>query len=418
MFSAVEWMIAKRYLRTKRKESFIAVIVSFSLLGIALGVAALIVVTSVMNGVREEMLRHFVGLSGHIQLYHQSGKISDYTALAKEIAATPGVAQTTPLIQDQVMVSAGRKARGAQVRAIPPEGVKDFEYLKARMVDGSWEAFTRGEGLLLGDRLARHLKVSAGDSITVISPEGRQTVVGLVPRLKAYPVAGTFRFGMHAIDASLIVMPFEDAQRYFKLSNEGEGFVNGMEIRLDELDKAAATADQLNQTLGREFYAVSWERSNAAVFEALNVQRAVMFLILTLIILVAVFNIISSLIMLVKDKQRDIAILRSMGMTRDQIQRIFILCGTIIGGIGTGLGLGLGLLIAHNVDNIRLWFEAVTGQPLLGEQLYFLANLPAEVDPAEVMAIVGMAMFFSLLSTLYPARRAAKQDPAEALRYE
>lgn len=418
IFSPIEWMIAGRYLRARRSESFIAVIVSFSLVGIALGVAALIVVTSVMNGVREEMLRHFVGLTGHVQVYSQTGRIDDYSGMSQEIVKIAGVSRVTPLIEDQVMLSSGQKARGGQIRSVAPEALQEFDYLRERLIAGSWQNFADGKGLLVGERLANNLRLGVGDSLTVISPEGRQTVVGLIPRMKAYPIVGVFKFGMHAIDSSLVVMPFDAAQRYFKLADDGDGQVNGLEVRIDNLDEAEAIAQKINALIGPQFAAVSWQRNNAAVFEALNVQRAVMFLILTLIILVAVFNIISSLIMLVKDKQRDIAVLRSMGLSRGQIQRIFVLCGTAIGGIGTLIGVVLGLVIALNVDAIRLWLEQVTGQPLLGEQLYFLASLPAEVDPAEVTAVVVMAMLLSFLSTLYPARRAAKQDPAEALRYE
>lgn len=418
IFSPAERMIARRYLSTRRSDSFIAVIVGFSLIGIALGVATLIVVTSVMNGVREEMLRHFVGLDGHIHVYSRSGTVDGYQKLAEEIGRFEGVTQVAPVIEGQVMLSANGVARGAQVKAYTPEALAQNRYVQDKIIAGDWRYFLEDGGLLAGERLASAMRLGSDDKLTLISPEGRQTVVGLVPRMKAYGIAGVFKFGMHAIDANLVLMPFAEAQTYFKLNDNGRDGVTGLEVRVGNLDEAAAVAERINGMLNDGYYALSWQSTNAAVFEALNVQRLVMFLILTMIILVAAFNIIASLIMLVKDKHRDIAVLRSIGLTRGQVQRIFMLCGTVIGGLGTLTGLALGLALAYNADAIRLWIEEVTGQPLLGEQLYFLASLPAEVDWMEVSAVVAMAMALSFLATLYPARRAAGLDPAEALRYE
>ncbi len=407
IFSAFERMVAWRYLRAKRGESFVAVIILFSLVGIALGVATLIVVMSVMNGVRDEMLRHFVGLSGHVQVV---GRIDSYDSLAQKIKQLPGVADATPIIEGQVMITANSRARGVEVRAMKHVP----SYLREKMIAGH----PSEDGVLLGERLANNLGVRIGDRITFISPDGRQTVLGLVPRMKAYPVAGIFKFGMHSIDANLAVMPFAEAQLFFKLADNGQDLVSGIEVKAENIDQSSEIAREAYEA-GEKHYAVyDWKQSNAAVFEALNVQRVVMFLILTLIILVAAFNIISSLIMLVKDKQRDIAILRAMGATRGMVQRIFMLSGLLVGALGTFIGLALGLLLAFNVDDIRLWIEAQTGQRLLGEQLYFLASLPAKVDWAEVTAVTLMALTLSLLATLYPARRAAALDPAEALRYE
>lgn len=410
IFTSFERMVAWRYLRAKRGESFMAVIVLFSLVGIALGVATLIVVMSVMNGVRDEMLQHFVGLSGHVQIYGAGHPLADYRELTAEIARQPGIERATPLVEGQVMVTANNQARGVQVRAMPEVPA----YLRDKLVTGD---ISTG-GILLGERLAQSLGVRIGDKVTFISPDGRQTVLGLVPRLKAYPVAGIFKFGMHSIDASLVVMPFDEAQRFFKLADAGQDNATSIEIRLNDIDAAGKVADTIGSQLGSNFRVYDWQQTNAAVFEALKVQQVVMFLILMLIILVAAFNIISSLIMLVKDKQRDIAILRSMGATRQMVQGIFMLSGLSVGLIGTLTGLVLGLLLAFHVDDIRLWIEAQTGQRLLGEQLYFLASLPAKVEWMEVGMVVVMSLTLSLLATIYPARRAAALDPAEALRYE
>lgn len=415
MFSLAERIIAWRYLRAKRSESFIAVIIMFSLVGIALGVATLIVVTSVMNGVREEMLQHFVGLSGHVQVIGQGRPIENYNALAAEIRKIEGVTEANPMIDGQVMVTANGQARGVMVRSMPQLP----QYVNERITLGDTTRFDDRNGVLLGEKVARNLGVmGVGYKVTFISPNGRQTVLGLIPRLKAYPVAGLFKFGMNSIDANLVVMPFAEAQTFFKLNDAGMDAVTGIEVKVKNLDDAARIAREIQSHLPEGMVALDWSQTNAAVFEALNVQRLVMFLILMLIILVAAFNIISSLIMLVKDKQRDIAILRAMGATRGTVQRIFILSGVSVGIVGTFTGLILGLLLAFNVDNLRQWIEVQTGQKLLGEQLYFLANLPAKVDWLEVLAVVVMSVGLSFLATLYPARRAASLNPAEALRYE
>ena len=410
LLNAHEKLVAKRYLGARRSESFIGVIIWFAIIGIALGVMTLVVVTSVMNGVRGEMLKHFIGMSGHVHVYQNTGHILDTDALLKQINALPEVKRAVPVIDGQVMITAQGVARGAQVKSYDLSKVADAQYLEKHITKGG---FSDG-GLMVGSQLANSLR--GQKRITLISPNGRQTVVGLVPRMKAYPISGEFTFGLNMIDANLVLMPFSQAQTYFKLP-EGDS-AGAIEITLNSLDDTGKFTAVLQQKLGRDYRVLDWQQTNGAVFEALNVQRTVMFLILMMILLVAAFNIIASLVMLVKDKQRDIAVMRAYGVTRGSIQKIFVYMGLRIGALATLVGVVLGIVIALNAENFRAWFEAATGQQLLGGNLYFLSTLPAEVDWMEVGLVVAMALVLSFLATLYPARRAAKLDPAEALRYE
>ena len=402
-----ESLIAQRYLKARGRESFIGVIIWFAMIGIALGVMTLVVVTSVMNGVREEMLKHFIGLSGHVHVYHASGEVPDMDSLLSQINTISQVKRAVPVIEGQVMITAKGIARGAQVKAYDLSKVEDTAYLQDYLNEG----VLTDNGLLIGSGLKRNLR--SQNRLTLISPDGRQTIVGLIPRMKAYPVVGDFTFGMNMIDSNLILMPFAEAQTYFKTST-----AQAIEIALTSLDDTAEVTQKLRDKLGDDYRVLDWQQTNGAVFEALNVQRTVMFLILMMILLVAAFNIIASLVMLVKDKQRDIAVMRAYGVTRGSIQRIFVTMGVRIGAVATLVGVVLGIIIATQADNFRQWFETITGQQLLGGNLYFLSTLPAKVDWMEIGLVVVMALVLSFLATLYPARRAAALDPAEALRYE
>lgn len=419
MLSAFERMVAFRYLRARREEGLISVIAVFSLVGIALGVATLIVVLAVMNGVREEMIKSIVGLEGHVSVYAQGPQgIAGYDALAGRIAEIQGVQSAVPKVEGQIMVSFKGAASGAMVAGLRVSDLKKKELLASKVSAGGLDAFERGEGVIVGSRLAEKLGARVGDALTLISPEGRATVAGMVPRVKAYPIAGTFSVGMFAYDSGLIIMPFEEAQIYFKLKDAERDAVSVIEATVENPDHAFFISRGISAELGRNYRVYDWKSSNNHIFQAVIVQRNVMFLILTLIIIVASFNIISSLIMLVREKGRDVGILRTLGASRGSIMRIFFACGASVGVIGTLLGVGLGLLIAFNTESIQLWLESMMGHRLFADELYFLSHLPARVDTGEVISVVAMSLVLSFLATLYPARRAASLDPAEVLRYE
>jgi len=418
MFSAFERMVALRYLRARRQEGIISVIALFSLIGIALGVATLIVVLAVMNGVRGELIKSIIGLEGHISIYSRGPGIGDYERMAEALEAVPGVSSSLPKVEGQIMASYRGQAAGAMVAGLRAQDLAKKPLLVSKIVAGDIEAFKRGEGVALGSRMAEKMGIQVGDSITLISPEGRATIAGVVPRVKAYPVVAIFSIGMFAYDNGLILMPFEEAQVYFKLRENGADNASMMEVSVDNPDQAGQLARALAQELGSEFRLYDWKSSNSGIFQAVIVQRNVMFIILTLIIVVASFNIISSLIMLVREKGRDVAILRTMGASRASVMRIFFMCGAGVGVLGTIVGVALGLLIAFNTENIQLWLESMMGHRLFADELYFLSHLPSRVEASEVVTVVVMSLALSFLATLYPARRAATLDPAEGLRYE
>ncbi|MBC8337255.1 MAG: lipoprotein-releasing ABC transporter permease subunit [Rhodospirillales bacterium] len=407
-------MMAMRYLRARRQEGFISVIAWFSLLGIALGVATLIIVMAVMNGFRQELLTRILGINGHLSVYGQTNQIRNFDPIVDRISKVGGVVAVTPLIEGQVMVTARGVAQGAVVRGIRAEDLKKRKIITDNIKGGSLEAF-RGQGnIIIGQRMAQKMGVGVGDKITLISPKGNTTAFGTVPRMRAYTVAATFQIGMYEYDSSFIFMPLPAAQVYFKHPNA----VSNLEVFVNDPDDAVAIGRDVSSALKGRARIHDWQRVNASFFNAIQVERNVMFLILTLIILVAAFNIISSLIMLVKDKGKDIAILRTMGATRGTIMRVFFIAGASVGTIGTMAGFGLGMAFTNNIEGIRQWIQGLTGTDLFAAEIYFLSKLPAVVNPAEVIAVVLMGLGLSFLATLYPAWRAARIDPAEALRYE
>lgn len=414
IFSPFERMVAARYLRPRRKEGFISVIAGFSFLGIALGVATLIIVMSVMNGFREELLGRILGLNGHLEIYASEGALTNYDAAADVVRGIPGVVQVAPIIEGQVMATDQGRTSGAVVRGIKPEDLRDRKILATHITQGSLNDFQGDDAVVIGARLAQRLGAGIGDNITLIAPEGRPTAFGTVPRMRAYRVVATFEVGMFEYDSTFVFMPLKAAQVYFRTGDS----VSSLQVLATNSDRVSAVRDGIITAINRPIRIMDWQQANSSFFNAIEVERNVMFLILTLIIVVAAFNIISSLIMLVKDKGQDIAILRTMGASKGMIMRIFLLSGASIGVVGTLAGFGLGLAFADNIEIIRQFIQKLTGTQLFAPEIYFLSQLPAKVDGGEVATVVIMALGLSFLATLYPSWRAARLDPIEALRYE
>lgn len=414
IFSKFERLMAGRYLRAKRKEGFISVITGFAFTGIALGVATLIIVMSVMNGFRHELLGRILGINGHIGLMApQAYPFNNYQTAVKEIAEIEHISLVMPLIENQLLVTSGKSAEGAMVRGVAAEDMLKKPAL-AKAVEKVDMSYFRDDNVIMGVRLARKMGVTEGDKITLLSPNGKVTAFGTVPRMKSYQVIGLFESGMYEYDSNFIFMPLEAAQVYFGL----QGAVTNIDVTLDDDKYLPVVRKALEESLGSSAYIYDWKQSNAAFFNAIEVERNVMFVILTLIILVAAFNIITGLIMLVKDKGRDVAVLRTMGATKGMIMRIFFLDGAGIGIVGTLLGLGLGLVVCDNIEAIRQGLQSLFGRDLFSAEIYFLSKLPAKVDYAEVASVVLISLLLSFAATLYPSWRAAKFDPVEALRYE
>jgi lipoprotein-releasing system permease protein len=414
-FSGFERMVAWRYLRSRRKETVISVIASISFVGIMLGVATLIVVMAVMNGFRAELLSRILGTNGHLIVSPVDLPLEDYAELAKRINGVPGVKYAIPLVEGQVLAQGNvGSGGGALVRGIRGEDLGKITLVANNIKQGSIVGFDTAGGVAIGRRMAENLGLVLGDTITLISPDGDVSPLGTTPRLKGYPVTAIFEVGMSEYDTSIVYMPFSEAQMYFN----SEGKAQSLEVYLDNPDDVEAIKPKVEEAAQRQIYLTDWRQRNQTFFSALQVERNVMFMILTLIVLVAALNIISGLVMLVKDKGHDIAILRTMGATRGAVLRIFLMTGAAIGVVGTVAGVLLGVLICLNVERIREFFSWLSGTVLFNPELYFLSQLPAKMDGGETLSVIVMALVLSFIATLFPAWRAARLDPVEALRYE
>ncbi len=413
-FAPFEWLVALRYLRARRAKSFVSVIAGFSFAGIMLGVATLIVVMSVMNGFRQELLNKIVGINGHVFVQATDTPFTDYAAVTKRLEAVEGVKLVIPMIEGAAGVSSPFNQSGALIRGISGPDLQRLPGIAGHVVQGTLDDFDKTGGVAIGQRLAESLGLSLGDQVSVLTANGPRTPFGVAPRIKSYPVTAIFQIGMSEFDSSFVYMPITEAQAYFGKDNEA----SVIEVFVDDPDHMDAVRLRLDKAIERPAVMTDWRQRNKTFFDALNVERNVMFIILTLIVLVAALNIISGLIMLVKDKSSDIAILRTMGASRGSILRIFLIAGASIGVAGTFAGLGLGVLVASNIERIRTFINGVMHADLFPSELYFLSHLPSVIEPGDVLAVTGMALALSLLATIYPSWRAANLDPVEALRYE
>ncbi len=414
-FSAFERMIAWRYLRARRRETFISVIAGFSFTGIMLGVATLIIVMAVMNGFRAELLSRILGINGHLIMQPIDRPLDDYADLIKRIDGISGIRFAIPVVEGQALVQGNIGAgNGALIRGLREEDLEKLKLVSGNIRQGTLKGFDQAGGVAIGTRMAENLGLSIGDTLRVISPDGDVTPFGVNPRVKAYPIVAIFEIGMSEYDSSIVMMPLSEAQLFFNQ----EGKVQSLEIFVDNPDKVDAMRAPVEEAAGRQLSLVDWRQRNQTFFSALEVERNVMFMILTLIVLVAALNIISGLIMLVKDKGHDIAILRTMGATRGAVMRIFLMTGAAIGVTGPVAGVVLGVVVCLNVERIREFFSWLSGTTLFNPELYFLSQLPAKMDPGETISVIVMALVLSFIATIFPAWRAAKLDPVEALRYE
>jgi lipoprotein-releasing system permease protein len=388
IFSKFERMTAGRYLRAKRKEGFISVITAFAFTGIALGVATLIIVMSVMNGFRAELLGRILGMNGHISIVAPNGyPFNNYKEAIKDISEIDNITLAVPMVENQLLVTSGKSAEGAMVRGITKDDILNKKAMAEAVKNIDMEYF-KDDNIIMGIRLARKMGVVEGDKVTLLSPNGKVTAFGSVPRMKSYQVVGLFDSGMFEYDSNFVFMPLEAAQVYFGL----KGVVTHIDVTLDDDKFLVDTKATLERSLGANAYIYDWKQSNSAFFNALEVERNVMFIILTLIIIVAAFNLITGLIMLVKDKGRDVAVLRTMGASRGMIMRIFFMDGAFIGVVGTLLGLVLGVLFCENIETIRQGLQSMLGRDLFSAEIYFLSKLPAKIDMTEVLSVVVISI--------------------------
>lgn len=409
----IERFIALRYLRSGKSSGFAYVVTWFSFIGIALGVATLIIVTSVMNGFRAELLDKIVGMKGHIVVSRvdHSG-ISSYNELSEEVVQSDTkIKSVIPLIEQQSVIISKGNARGIMVQGISQKDLNSKGLIANNIKSGKISGFS-GHTVFIGNRLAEILGIRTGESIKLMIPDGLVTPFGYLPKEETFEVSGVFEVGMNEYDKNIILMPLETAQTFFDKGN----CVSQIEIFIDDVDSSQKVAKKLANKIGQDFMILDWQHSDASIFHAVVVEKNVMTLILSIIILVAVFNIISGLTMLTSSKVKDIAILRTMGITQKSVLKIFFIIGSSIGVLGTGLGVFLGLLVSLNIDRIKQFLEKLSGTDLFNEEIYFLTQIPSQTDWMEVLYIVIFSISLCFIATIYPAKKASKLDPVEALR--
>ena len=415
ILNRAERMLARRYLLPGKGEGFIFLVASISLLAVALGVAALIIVMSVMNGFRAELFDKIVGLNGHAVVQGYDGRLANWEQIAAQAKSTPGVTSALPLIEQPLMASANGRVEGVLVRGMRMSDILANKTISSNVVAGDLKSIAPGTNrVAIGSRLAEALGAFPGSEISLISPEGRSTVVGTVPRIVSYTVGAIFEVGIYDYDKSFVVMPMPEAQELLMLGDQ----VGMVEIQTSNPDKVQEIVAPIQKTVRGHGLIVDWRQMNSALFQALEVERVAMFVVLSLIVLVAVFNILSSLIMLVRAKTRDIAILRTMGASRRGMMKVFMTVGVTIGSLGIVLGIILGAIFLFFRQDVVDAIQAVTGQNLWDPSVRFLTDLPSKTDPVEVTAIILIALILSFLATLYPAYKAASTDPVQVLRYE
>ena len=415
MFSSLEMFIAFRYLKSKRKEGFISVIAIFSFIGIMIGVATLITVMSVMNGFRHELVGRILGINSHISIYSRQGKIYNYQEIVNQLKNLPDINFINPIIESQGMISVNGKNIGGLIRGIKVEDLKNKSLISQNIIEGDLDSLAIKDKIIIGSTIAQTMNLRVNDTIKIISAETNETIIGAIPRIKTYKIGGVFSSGLYEYDSSTIFMNYEMSQIHFRFKDSA----TNIEIFLKDVNKIDAVKQILNEQINQndDFIISDWQSANSGFIEALKVESTVMFFILTLIILVAVFNIISSMIMLVNDKNKSIALLRTLGMTKYSVMRIFLICGSSIGIFGTLLGLIIGIAFSSNINNIKIWLESFTDTTLFNPAIYFLSTLPSKIFVSDIIIISSMSLAFSFLATLYPAYKASKSSPSDILRY-
>lgn len=413
-FAPFEWTVALRYQRARRASGAVSIIALFSILGIALGVATLIVVSSVMNGFHQELMSKILGVNGHAFLQTADAPLTDWDELSAKIAKLPGVRAAIPMVEGAAGISTQFGQSGVLARGVREKDITLLPGVANHLREGSFKDFDAAKGVAIGQRLAESLGVRINDKVSLLIAKGAQTPFGVAPRIKAYPVVAIFQIGMSQFDDVFVYMPLAEAQGFFNKDNEA----SVIEVFVDDPDKIDAFRLNYDKAIARPMVVTDWRQRNKAFFDTLQVEKNVLFLILTLIVIVAAFNIVSGLTMLVKDKTRDIAVLRTIGATRGSVLRIFLLIGAMIGSAGALAGCVIGVTLAYNLENIRMFLNKFTHTEIFPPEFYFLSHLPTIVEPSEVVAVVVMTLTLSVLASVYPAWKAASLDPVEALRNE